>query len=125
GLGPGDVRHRGLVAPAQLAREGVERLGIARGEHRLDPAAAERLGGQAPGVSGGSEQNDAGCHGRDAYHATVDEHLLTERLITYATSSGDGLRAAAGFVKGWLESRDLRVRDHVHEGLPVVLAGAG
>jgi succinyl-diaminopimelate desuccinylase len=55
----------------------------------------------------------------------VDERLLTERLITYDTSTSDGLRAAAGFVKGWLESRDLRVRDHVHEGLPVVLAGAG
>jgi len=55
----------------------------------------------------------------------VDEHLLTERLITYDTAGADGLRAAAGFVKGWLESRDLRVRDHVHEGLPVVLAGAG
>ena len=55
----------------------------------------------------------------------MDEHLLTERLITYDTASTDGLRAAAGFVKGWLESRDLRVRDHVHEGLPVVLAGAG
>jgi len=55
----------------------------------------------------------------------VDERLLTERLITYDTSTPDGLRAAAGFVKGWLESRDLRVRDFVHEGLPVVLAGAG
>jgi len=55
----------------------------------------------------------------------VDERLLTERLITYDTSTGDGLRAAAGFVKGWLESRDLRVRDFVHEGLPVVVAGAG
>ena len=55
----------------------------------------------------------------------MDEHLLAERLITYDTSTGDGLRAAAGFIKGWLESRDLRVRDGVHEGLPVVLAGAG
>src|SRR3954464_13004490 len=55
----------------------------------------------------------------------MDERLLAERLITYDTSSADGLRAAAGFIKGWLESRDLRVRDHVHAGLPVVLAGAG
>jgi len=55
----------------------------------------------------------------------MDERLLAERLITYDTSTADGLRAAAGFIKGWLESRDLRVRDHVHNGLPVVLAGAG
>jgi succinyl-diaminopimelate desuccinylase len=55
----------------------------------------------------------------------MDERLLAERLITYDTSTADGLRAAAGFIKGWLESRDLRVRDHVHAGLPVVLAGAG
>src|SRR3954467_574910 len=55
----------------------------------------------------------------------MDERLLAERLITYDTSGADGLRAAAGFIKGWLESRDLRVRDHVHAGMPVVLAGAG
>src|SRR3954468_6785883 len=55
----------------------------------------------------------------------MDERLLAERLITYDTSTADALRAAAGFIKGWLESRDLRVRDHVHAGLPVVLAGAG
>jgi succinyl-diaminopimelate desuccinylase len=55
----------------------------------------------------------------------MDERLLAERLITYDTSTADGLRAAAGFVKGWLEAREIRVVDHVHEGLPVVLAEAG
>jgi succinyl-diaminopimelate desuccinylase len=55
----------------------------------------------------------------------VDEQLLAERLITYETSSVDGLRAAAGFVKGWLEARDVRVIDRDHEGLPVVLASSG
>src|SRR3712207_4079348 len=55
----------------------------------------------------------------------MDERLLAERLITYDTSNADGLRAAAGFVKGWLEAREIRVADHVHEGLPVVLAEAG
>ena len=34
---------------------------------------------------------------------------LAERLITYDTSNVDGLRAAAGFVKGWLEARDIDV----------------
>ena len=39
----------------------------------------------------------------------MDERLLAERLITYDTSTADGLRAAAGFVKGWLEARDIEV----------------
>jgi succinyl-diaminopimelate desuccinylase len=33
----------------------------------------------------------------------MDERVLAERLIMYDTSTLDGLRAAAGFVKGWLE----------------------
>src|SRR3954470_4881508 len=55
----------------------------------------------------------------------VDERLLAERLITYQTATVDGLRAASGFVKGWLEARDIRVRDYDHNGLPVILGGAG
>jgi len=55
----------------------------------------------------------------------MDERLLAERLITYDTSKPDGLQAAAGFVKGWLESRDLVVRGHEHDGLPVILADVG
>jgi succinyl-diaminopimelate desuccinylase len=55
----------------------------------------------------------------------ADERALAERLITYDTSRPDELRSAAGFVKGWLEARDLRVRDHDHQGLPVIVADAG
>src|SRR3954451_15884909 len=55
----------------------------------------------------------------------MDERVLAERLITYDTSTLDGLRAAAGFVKGWLESRDLEVRSLDHDGLPVVMVDAG
>jgi succinyl-diaminopimelate desuccinylase len=55
----------------------------------------------------------------------MDEHVLAERLITYDTASGEGLRAAAGFVKGWLESRELKVEGVDHDGLPVILAEAG
>src|SRR5205823_2373955 len=57
--------------------------------------------------------------------AVMDERPLAERLITYDTSTLDGLRAAAGFVKGWLESRDVDVRDSDHEGLPVIQADVG
>ena len=55
----------------------------------------------------------------------VDERNLAERLIGYETSRGDELIAAAGFVKGWLESREIEVRDYDHHGLPVLLAEAG
>jgi succinyl-diaminopimelate desuccinylase len=55
----------------------------------------------------------------------MDERLLAERLITYDTSTKDGLRAASGFVKGWLEARSIRVVDRVHDDLPVILAEVG
>jgi succinyl-diaminopimelate desuccinylase len=55
----------------------------------------------------------------------VDERNLAERLISYDTSRHDALVAAAGFVKGWLESRDIEVRDHEHNQLPVLIAEVG
>jgi succinyl-diaminopimelate desuccinylase len=55
----------------------------------------------------------------------VDERVLAERLIRYDTSRAEELVAAAGFVKGWLESRDIEVRDFEHRGLPVLVAEVG
>ncbi|TMM00470.1 MAG: M20 family metallopeptidase [Actinobacteria bacterium] len=55
----------------------------------------------------------------------VDERVLTERLISYDTSRAEELVAAAGFVKGWLESRDIEVQDHEHNALPVLIAAVG
>jgi succinyl-diaminopimelate desuccinylase len=55
----------------------------------------------------------------------MDERVLAERLITYDTSTLDGLRAGAGFVKGWLESHELPVSSYDHDGLPVVLVDVG
>ena len=55
----------------------------------------------------------------------LDECVLAQRLISYDTSRGDDLVAAAGFVKGWLESRDIAVRHHDHNGLPVLIAEVG
>jgi succinyl-diaminopimelate desuccinylase len=55
----------------------------------------------------------------------VDERILAERLISYDTSRPEELVAAAGFVKGWLESRDIEVRHVDHNGLPVLLAEVG
>src|SRR4051812_40173232 len=65
---------------------------------------------------------------RDALHyigAGMDERVLAERLISYDTSTGEGLRAAVGFVKGWLEARDIPVTGREFAGLPVVLADVG
>ena len=55
----------------------------------------------------------------------TSERILAERLIGYETSRPDELVAAAGFVKGWLESRDIEVREHDHNGLPVLVAEVG
>ncbi|MDX6682266.1 MAG: succinyl-diaminopimelate desuccinylase [Solirubrobacteraceae bacterium] len=45
--------------------------------------------------------------------------------MTYDTSTDNGLRAAVGFVKGWLEARDIPVQGREFGGLPVVLADVG
>jgi succinyl-diaminopimelate desuccinylase len=54
-----------------------------------------------------------------------DERVLAERLISYDTSRRDEIVAAAGFVQGWLESRDIEVQEHDHNGLPVLVAAIG
>jgi succinyl-diaminopimelate desuccinylase len=55
----------------------------------------------------------------------ADERQLAERLISYDTSRPEGIVTAASFVKGWLEARDIDVRDHVHNDLPVIEAAIG
>jgi succinyl-diaminopimelate desuccinylase len=55
----------------------------------------------------------------------MQECALAERLITYDTSELDGIKAAAGFVKGWLESNDVAVKDGTHNDLPVLAATVG
>lgn len=55
----------------------------------------------------------------------TDERVLAERLISYDTSRRDELVAAAGFVKGWLESREIEVSEHEHNRLPVLVAEVG
>jgi succinyl-diaminopimelate desuccinylase len=55
----------------------------------------------------------------------MDERALTERLLTYDTSTLEGMQSAAGFVKGWLEARDVEVTGTVHNGRPVLAATVG
>jgi succinyl-diaminopimelate desuccinylase len=54
-----------------------------------------------------------------------DERPLAERLIRYDTSRPDELMAATGFVRGWLESREIEVHEHDAHGLPVLVAEVG
>ena len=53
------------------------------------------------------------------------DQALTERLISYDTSQAEGIRQAAGFVKGWLEARDIPVDQLDVRGMPVLIAGVG
>ena len=55
----------------------------------------------------------------------MDERALTERLITYDTSSLEGMKAAGAFVYGWLEARDVEVKGENHNGRPVLAATVG
>jgi succinyl-diaminopimelate desuccinylase len=55
----------------------------------------------------------------------VQEQTLTERLITYDTATPEGIRACAGFIKGWLEARDVEVKDGTNNDLPVLAATVG
>jgi succinyl-diaminopimelate desuccinylase len=55
----------------------------------------------------------------------MDERALTERLIAYDSSNDEGIRLAAGFVKGWLEARDIRSRQLTVRDLPVIVAEVG
>ncbi len=55
----------------------------------------------------------------------MDEKALCERLITYDTSAPDGIRAAAGFLKGCLQARDIEAVESEHHGLPVIMAEVG
>src|SRR5436190_16873322 len=55
----------------------------------------------------------------------MDERALAERLITYDTSTLEGMQSAAGFVKGWLEARDVEVTGATYNGRPVLAATVG
>src|SRR3954454_10295345 len=55
----------------------------------------------------------------------MDERDLAERLITYDTSQTEGIRAAAGFVKGGLDSAGIALDAREFHGLPVLSATVG
>src|SRR5918994_190909 len=55
----------------------------------------------------------------------MDEVALTERLVAFDTSDAEGLRRAAEFVGGWLESREIKAKQTEARGLPVTMAEVG
>jgi succinyl-diaminopimelate desuccinylase len=55
----------------------------------------------------------------------VDECALAKRLMAWDTSNPEGIRSCAGFIKGWLEARDVEVEDAVFNGRPVLAAAVG
>jgi succinyl-diaminopimelate desuccinylase len=56
---------------------------------------------------------------------TMDERLLTEKLIGYDTSTAEGVKLCAGFIKGWLDARVIVTRQLDCRNLPVTLAEVG
>ena len=45
--------------------------------------------------------------------------------MAYDTSTPEGIRAGAEFVKAWFEAREVDVRHIDHHGLPVLIAESG
>ena len=55
----------------------------------------------------------------------VQARALTEELIGYDTSTEEGIKLCAGFVKGWLDARDIAAEQMGVRGLPVTVAEVG
>ena len=55
----------------------------------------------------------------------MDERLLAEKLIGYDTSGPEGIKLCAGFVKAWLEAREIETKELEVKGLPVLVADVG
>jgi succinyl-diaminopimelate desuccinylase len=55
----------------------------------------------------------------------MDERILAEKLIAYDSSTPEGIRLCAGFVKGWLEARDIPTKQLEVRDLPILIAEVG
>ena len=59
------------------------------------------------------------------YPSRMQERLLAEKLIGYDTSTPEGVKLCAGFIKGWLEARDIACRQLTSRELPILIADVG
>ena len=55
----------------------------------------------------------------------MEARALTEELIAHDTSTAEGIKLCAGFVRGWLEARDIVAKQLAVRGLPVTIAEVG
>jgi succinyl-diaminopimelate desuccinylase len=55
----------------------------------------------------------------------ADELALAERLISYDSSQPEGVMAAMGFLKGWLDGQGIDHRTYEVNGLPSIVAAVG
>jgi succinyl-diaminopimelate desuccinylase len=51
----------------------------------------------------------------------MDEHDLAKRLMSYDTSTPEGITTGVSFIKGWLESNGFEIEEMEVAGLPVVI----
>ena len=117
---PGDARRRRAARAAAARPSPSSRRPARTPSGAASPSATSAAGRRSCGSPSRAELTELG---RVRRHA--DERVLAERLIGYETSRPEELVAAAGFVKGWLESRDIEVVEHDHNGLPVLVAEVG
>ena len=105
---PIDPDELDVCGAARAPRAGRARARVGRRGHRA--AARGRARQAALGAVPDDRRGLALARSTYPAFVMVDERVLAERLISYDTSRPDELVAAAGFVKGWLESRDIEVR---------------
>jgi succinyl-diaminopimelate desuccinylase len=55
----------------------------------------------------------------------TEARALTEELIAYDTSTVEGIKLCAGYIRGWLEARDIVAQQVGVRGLPVTMAEVG
>src|SRR5687768_8159758 len=94
------------------------RVPIVHETYPYAPVSSQRGAGAGP-------RHPAEPSGPGSILVRMDERVLAEKLIAADTSTLDGLRSAAGFVKGWMEARDIEVEEHHFEGLPILMAAVG
>ena len=83
--------------------------------------------GSAPARRVGGDRHPAGrsVSERSTTMPRMQERLLAEKLIGYDTSTPEGIQLCAGFIKGWLEARDIPTSTFEVRGLPIVVAEVG
>ena len=113
--------------PSELKQRARGRRGApgrcGRGQRRGRAGRARQ--GACGGVPRGRREPLGAFRGWALASLLVDERALAEKLIAYETSEPEEIRHCAGFVKGWLEAREIEARQIGVRGLPVTIAEIG